>query len=187
MERLFIALPMSGEVKKSLSAVYDSLAPWKKQLRRVNPENYHVTISFLGECDESLTAQVTGEFNTIAVPDSPIPFRVEGMGAFPNLQRPNVIWCGIDTDFWAVSMLANTVRDKMELCGFERDRKNFSPHLTVARVRKADNLDPKFVELCELQKAAYYTEGIFDRLTLYSSTLTPGGPVYEVVAENVFR
>ncbi|HON79619.1 MAG TPA: RNA 2',3'-cyclic phosphodiesterase [Spirochaetota bacterium] len=187
MERLFIALPMPGEVKKTLSAVYDSLVPWKKQLRRVHPENYHVTISFLGECDEELKTQVKNEFNAISVPDSPIPFRIEGMGAFPNLKRPNVIWCGVDTDLWAVSMLANTVRDKMELCGFERDRKRFVPHLTVARVKKANDLDNKILELFDEQKAAYYTEGIFDRLTLYSSTLTPGGPVYEVIAEKLFQ
>lgn len=187
MERLFIALPMQGDVKKKLVAVFDSLTPWKKQLRRVDPENYHVTISFLGECDEELKGQVKNEFCAISVPDSPIPFRVEGMGAFPNLNRPNVIWCGIETDLWAVSMLANTVRDKMELCGFERDRKRFVPHLTVARVRKSEVLDHKVVELCEEGKSAYYAEGAFDRLTLYSSTLTPGGPVYEVIAEKLFQ
>ena len=187
MERLFIALPMPSEIRENFHEVYSSLAPWKKELRRVRPENYNVTVSFLGPCDEDLKTQVVKEFNTIPVPGASIPFRIEGMGVYPNLIRPNVIWCGIETDLWSVSMLANTVREKMELCGFENDRKSFVPHLTVARVRKANVSYPEIAEFCEEQKAVYYTEGTFDRLTLYSSVLTPKGPVYEVISEKVFR
>lgn len=181
MPRLFIALPFENPVRDSLSSVHEYLYREKHLLKTVLPENYHITLKFLGNCSDELAMKIRDGLDELQLPVDKIPITVKGIGGFPNTNKVSVIWAGIKTGERLIENLYENIETFAGGLGFEKERRKFSPHLTLARVRKNKRISDELRHYIEKNKETEFCKSSFDRLVLFSSDLTPKGPVYTEV------
>jgi 2'-5' RNA ligase len=180
--RCFVAVECGGdELAAKFRDVRRMLETTRADVKFVEPENVHLTLRFLGEIEPSLVEQVSQVVKETNF--QPFSARLEGVGVFPNLRRPRVVWAGISE---GVSQLAEVWKDvdtKLSGLGFERERRGFSPHITIGRVRSGRNRERLVEELSTLSN--YVFGGLqVDRVVLKKSVLTPRGPIYTTLAES---
>lgn len=180
--RCFVAVECDDEqVLSGFREVGTCLNATGADLKLVDTENVHLTLKFLGEIPEARAREVAEAVKEIHF--QPFSIKVEEVGVFPSTSRPNVVWAGI-TD--GVTELADIFEDldrRLSRLGFERERRRFSPHLTICRVRSSRNRAPLVAELAELQDMVFGSVKI-DRITLKKSVLTRQGPIYSTLAES---
>ena len=151
----------------------------------MEPSNIHLTLKFLGDTEENMLPEIKEIIDSTAGNHDAIIVPITRLGAFPNFNRPRVIWVGSTADTEDVAMIAEEIDLGTEKSGWERENKRFTPHLTLGRVKTPGGLH-------ELTDAAqtYRFEKIeinLDRIALYQSTLTPRGPIYKKLHEAKLR
>jgi RNA 2',3'-cyclic 3'-phosphodiesterase len=179
MPRLFIALPFNNNIiNDKIKELFNYLNNFK-ELKVIAPENYHITLKFLGECSEKtankITENLTGNIVDIK---KVIPFSLFGLGVFPDLKNPNVMWAGIRTDEASINKLNQNIENFVSNLGIKKEKNKFTPHLTLARVRKGNKLSENIRQYLVENKELFFLESAFNRIVLFSSTLTKEGPVY---------
>lgn len=183
--RLFIALDIEPEIQKVLKPVYTFLTGHANIMKVVPPDDYHVTVKFLGECRTGLYEDIKKSFKQIYKPAAEMRYALQGLGAFPDLHHANVIWSGIHSRGDEIRNIFESVESFTAGFGFPREKRAFTPHLTLARVRKGMKLTAALVQFIREREQTFFAESRFIRLALYSSTLTPKGPHYRVEEEIV--
>ena len=175
--RCFLAVPVGDQVRESLARWLRSVRGRLPNARWVDPQHYHLTIKFYGEQTPAavdrqvaaLAGSVTG-FGSFDV-------EVTGFGAFPGLDRPRVLWAGVGEGAEELRRLAGTVEAASVGLEIPADRRDFHPHLTLARFRvpaRGRDLPPEV--LAESQRL--WGRFTVDRLDLMQSRLTPNGAQY---------
>ena len=180
--RAFISADI--EPGASLRAALMDLARSRADLKIVKPELMHITLKFLGDTDESLVEGIHERIKTACEGVQPFRIRLLGMGAFPSLSNIRVVWVGIE-DGSRLGGIADRLDRSLGELGFERDKKGFVPHLTLARARSGRNI-ANVQELLRANATAEYGDYLIDGLRLKKSVLTPHGPIYSVVREQPF-
>ena len=178
MRRLFIALPLEDDALVSLRGIHADIVSWGPLLKVVSPENYHLTLKFLGNCEDDLARSIESGFGSLHAGSGEIPFRLRGIGTFPNIRRASVIWCGLEADREAVQRIYGMIEQFASPFGFKEEKRGFVPHLTLARVRKGKRLSGDIIGYIERNSETVFGESSFRRITMFSSQLTPQGPVY---------
>jgi 2'-5' RNA ligase len=185
MMRLFIATPTSENVEQELGRIISDLKNVGGPVKWVAPANIHLTIKFLGDTDESLKSQLIDIIDDVASKSKAAHFTINRLGGFPNLNRPRVIWAGLEGDKSQLGIIASQVDDEVHQLGWEKETREFRAHLTLGRVKRPQGI----TELANFIKS-YKIETIpveFDRLVLFKSTLTPRGPIYEILHEAILN
>ncbi len=149
-------------------------------IRTVSTENLHITLSFLGELPRTTIDQIATELDQIDF--APFDISLQGIGAFPNLRRINVVWVGIDKGREDLQSIFQLLGIRLRRAGVTEIGRRFSPHITIARVRSRKNIDQLSKRLLSLRDTEI-GETILDTLKLKKSVLTPQGPVYTTLAE----
>jgi 2'-5' RNA ligase len=186
MRRLFIALPLEDDARVSLRGIHADMGSWGSLLKIVPPENYHLTLKFLGNCDDDLARSIESGFGSLHAGSGEIPFRLRGIGTFPGIKRASVLWCGLETDREAVQQIYGMIEGFASPFGFKEEKRDFVLHLTLARVRRGRKLSGEIVGYIERNRETVFGDSSFRRITLFSSQLTPQGPVYsEIVNLNL--
>lgn len=180
MIRLFIPFALDPKVKEGLNRIIKELKPLSRSIKWVNPANMHLTAQFLGDTDPKLVPAITNLLNEIAPRFAPVSTVVDHLGGFPNLKRPLVIWAGMENSSKQLIPIADEIRIGLTGIGIKRDDKPFKPHLTLGRVRQADNLEQLLERVTTISFPPMLVK--FDRLELIHSTLTPKGPIYKSLA-----
>ena len=151
----------------------DSLIRW------VPPQNMHLTLKFLGDISPNSVDFLRQMLRTEA---ENIPFfeiHLAGLGAFPNLKRPRVLYIGIQSPA-ALDILQRGIESASRRLGYEAEERPFSAHLTLGRVRQNVNA----VEQQQIRRAIESTQvdllgtARVDSVHLYKSELKPSGSVY---------
>lgn len=184
MVRLFIALTAEG-LGDLLRPVHGRLAMYPRAVRPVSPANYHITLKFLGETGQDAFSALRREFRGLrpVVPARPVTLR--GLGAFPGLRKPQVLWCGLDCDRDAIQRVQAEMEDLAERHGSRREDRKFVPHLTLARLRREAAMPPDLADYFTAHRDAVFGESRFDRIVLFKSDLGREGPAYTVMEEIV--
>ena len=179
--RSFLAFDIeSDQVRKKLAHAQTLLLQTGADLKLVETENIHVTIRFLGNITPDMVDRIHDEMK--AVQFTPFNIQIKGLGAFPNIQYPRVVWAGIAEGANQLRDVFNQLESKLCQMGFASDPKGFSAHLTIARVRSGRNKSQLATLLTE--KASYEFGSISaECLRLKQSDLTPKGPVYSTLRE----
>jgi 2'-5' RNA ligase len=183
--RAFIALEMPDEIRRALDEISMNLRKELSaaRLRWVPVENMHLTLKFIGDIAVDKVPSIIEILKTQSAPFAPFDLSVDGLGAFPNLQRARVIWVGVN----AARPLYDFQRDiesSLADLGFTPESRAFSPHLTLARLRghaRSADLDRIRGVLAATPKPSP-TKGIADKITLFSSELKPSGSVYNALS-----
>ena len=182
MKRLFIGVPI--ESPKSVQQV----DVWKKDLhlnRNVLnwtiPLNWHITLFFLGSTEESevpvLRQLIEESFSKIQVYQT----ELRGVGVFPNMNNPKVLWLGLD-DLQPIRPAFSKLGELLQQNGFSFDQKPLKPHLTIARVKKADH-PSAFQSLLSEYQEAVFDQVNMNKVVLFESITTSAGPVYKPLFE----
>ncbi len=179
--RSFIAFDMQNEqVLSRLAATQKLLVETGADLRPVAPQNIHITTRFLGDISPSMVDKIYEAMKNVKF--TPFIIKLCGLGVFPNLNSPRVVWAGMTDGVDQLKSIFTQLEPQIHALGFAADAYGFSPHLTIARVRSGANRQ----NLAELvTKRADYEFGIIkaDCLRLKRSQLSPEGPTYSTLRE----
>ena len=176
MMRAFVAVEISN------IEVIDSISKFQSEInipaKPVEPQNLHFTLQFLGEISEEISEKIKAALNSIKFSSFEVNF--SGIGAFPKLKFPRVIWVGTDeTGGSALVDLAKKVENVLSPLGFIPD-KSFKPHITIFRIkRKIGDISQK---LTKFENHEFGSQEI-SNIKLKQSVLTPQGPVYSDLEE----
>lgn len=140
--RCFVAVEIPEPIQALLKPVQTHLqSQIHKGTSWTKPGNFHLTLKFLGDVHPEAIHDVSEALQRVIDRHPPFSIDFGGIGAFPNLARPRVIWIGIKQGASTVTRLAKLVNHELTQLGFSTDNR-FHPHLTLARLRTATNLEP---------------------------------------------
>jgi RNA 2',3'-cyclic 3'-phosphodiesterase len=176
--RLFVALDVPAGVRQALGELIDRLKPQCRGARWVRSEGIHVTLKFIGHVGDQDTMKIQAIRAALAKiqSDHPVGMRFRGIGFFPDARRPRVAWCGVETS-GNLAPLAAAIENVLEPLGIERESREFSPHLTLARISSHDGLAP-LVREAEKLKGADFGAARESEFHLFNSVTKPAGAEY---------
>ena len=177
--RLFTALDISKDVLANVEHLIERLKP-AARIKWSPPGNMHITTKFIGEWPEGRLGELTGALH--ALPSHPaLSIAIRNVGFFPNPHSPRVFWAGIEAPPELESLARETDRATAAL-GVESEKRAFSPHLTLARIKEPVPLQ-KLREAIAALSSLEFGEFTADRFYLYQSRLNPAGSVYTKLSE----
>lgn len=172
--RAFLAVEVAESVRRMINEFIGSLAKRELPVKWVAFENLHITLKFLGEIDDGTKDAIVPAVAAACRNINHFTIRLAGVGCFPSSRNPRVLWIGVKDGDRALGHLAGVVQSALQDFGFTEE-KRFHGHLTIGRVRKACNVD--HVLRTDLQSDPFEIGSV----TLFRSTLSPAGPVYDVL------
>ena len=174
--RTFVAVEISND--NVIKCIRDFQSKVSIQAKPVEPQNLHFTLQFLGEISEENCKKIKQNLNSIEF--SPFKINFKGVGAFPNMRSPRVIWIGVD-DIGGrmLEELAIKVQNSLKPLGFFPD-KPFKSHITIFRIKnKIGNIKKDFEDFEDFEFGIQQ----ISNFKLKQSTLTSNGPVYSDLME----
>ncbi|MDR3578267.1 MAG: RNA 2',3'-cyclic phosphodiesterase [Anaerolineaceae bacterium] len=183
--RAFIAIELPSSIQKKLGEVINGLKNQSKDvIRWVPPHNIHITLKFLGDVSTNnlqiLTQIIASEVSRY----HPFEIRIGGLGAFPNLRQPRVIWIGVQAPA-VLENLQRGIEAETRRMGYVAEERPFSPHLTVGRTShnaNQDDIRQIAVILSNTTVADLGTVQV-ESVRLFKSDLQRSGAVYTVIAD----
>jgi len=175
--RAFIALRLPENILSSINKIQEDLKQYRLPVRWVRPENIHLTLKFFGNISESDT-----EIIGIAMGDCkgsclPLILSAKGIGVFPSVARPRIIWAGLSGQIPLLLSFQDTLEKRLEKSGFKKEERPFKGHLTIGRLKDRVN-NARLIEA--IRKHKDFNTDLFDagEIILFKSDLLPEGPVY---------
>lgn len=179
--RLFVAVDLPGGTRDRIEQLLSDLRRDVRDVRWARCEGIHLTLKFLGEAEETRLPAIEGALvRAAAGARGGFQVGVKGTGTFGDRGRPRVVWLGLDDPTGGLARVAAAVEDACGDLGFERERRAFHPHLTLARLKgPSKSLAPALasrasVDLGEIVVTSYF---------LFRSLLRPSGAEYLRLAE----
>jgi 2'-5' RNA ligase len=182
--RLFIAINFPALLRTNLHEATKPLRDAAPTAKWVDTDRLHLTIRFLGQQPESTVAPLVDALRAVGKRFDPIALELGGLGAFPNLRRPRVVWMGVKGDP-KLELLHHDVETACGELGFEVEGRPFRPHLTLARAG-----DPRIdaVALTRAAKTVDFSEEIMiDALDVMVSEHADGKPRYRLLGSATLR
>ncbi len=178
--RLFVAVPVSDNVKQYARMIRNELGYARADVKWVEYENYHLTLKFLGEMQESLLPKIIKNLALAADTSPAFYLSAGGLGFFPNRMRPRVIWMGIKGEIEKAEFLGERVDAYLSDLGLEEE-KDHRFHLTMGRIRSDSRLPELLKLVADMSGKDKLRSFKVDAFHLMKSHLTPGGPVYSIL------
>lgn len=177
--RTFIAIPLPPEVRALLDEMQKTLRSFGTNVKWTAIPSIHLTLKFLGEIEPASLPRLVESLGAATASERPFALRLHGLGGFPNLHSPRVIWCGLDGELPTLESLQKEVEMACVDAGFPPEERPFHPHLTLGRVRDKTNLQP-LVDYIKIGSALEHTFAVKD-FNVYQSILRPQGALYTVL------
>ena len=183
--RSFIAIDLPAGVRAELTSLEEKLKIRRHPfVKWVDPESMHLTLKFLGNVAADSMPQIVGAVSSVAQMHSPFKLQVAGTGAFPNWQRPQVVWVGVGGELDRLNSLQKGLESALSPLGFPPESRPFSAHLTLGRLR--DRVTPddrrRFAEFAQTVEFKTSLSFEVNAVRLMKSQLTPAGPIYSELA-----
>jgi len=179
--RSFIAIELPEEARSGLGKLRNELERVEQTfVKWVNTEGIHLTLKFLGSIPSKQVAEVGEAMEGATREISPFHLEISGLGAFPNLKQPRVLWVGISGELDKLLGLQRNIDSALSPLGFTKEERPFMPHLTLARIRERASPGERrtFGELVvsTIFEDKYHIA--VDAINLMRSQLTPAGAIY---------
>jgi len=188
--RAFVAVELPAELKKELDRLEALL---KKNsppvIKWVDPNSIHITLKFLGDTSDAVLGDLILAMEESVVGVSPFKLDVCQLGAFPAVDRPQVIWVGVTGEMDNLARLRDNIEKNTEPLGFKRESRPFSPHLTLGRVR--DGARPDEIQrigklIGETSFAALHNIDV-KQINLLKSQLSSAGAIHTVIGSTKLK
>ena len=179
--RLFFAVPVAESVRATVGEAVGGIPiddpPW----RWIPPGNYHITLKFLGEVEEVMLPRLVDAATRTAASTAPFELSFGHFGAFPSFGRARVLFYAAERGSEELASLSGRLEAELERLGFERERRKFRAHLTLARVRNRLPAETRVIleSVPGLEGRALHT---VERFVLMQSTLSRSGARYDELA-----
>ena len=176
--RTFVAIEIPSKVRTRAASVANGLRTEGDPFRWVEADNLHLTLKFLGEVEDRDVYQICQSVKRVAAELSPFSVEISGVGAFPKLEKPRVVWLGVDEPENHLESLFAVLEDAMADHGFPREPRKFKPHVTLGRLRQGRRSPADMAS--QIRRKIEFKAGDVpvSELVVFSSELTSAGPLY---------
>ena len=175
--RTFIAIELPDNIINAIGNMQKKIRRYGLKIRWVRPENVHITLKFLGDIDPEMIQSIESCLKKTCKENNPIQLLSKGIGIFPGLKRPRVLWAGIGGDTDILKKLQQSLDDHLSTTGIPKEKRPFKGHLTVGRFK--GHVDSKKLISVIKTFSTFETDPFYaEALTLYQSNLKPSGAVY---------
>lgn len=185
--RVFVAIEISDEMREQLENFkknFSKFSETTKKIKWIKPDNFHLTLKFFGEIEEERLPLLKTSLSKSITNQNPFMLDVKGVGCFPDLRRPRVLWAGIQQGSDTLKTLAEAVEKSSVSAGFPPSDKPFSAHLTIARFQMPP--EQAFLEKIKQYESFSFGRIAVNKMNLIQSKLSPAGPHYTVLEEFLF-
>ena len=177
MIRSFIAVEIDSKTIQNISDAIDQLKARVPGVRWAPVNNLHVTLKFLGDIEETKIDFIAEALREHLQPFSPFTISAKGLGVFPEVRRPHVLWVGLGGA--QLAALASAVEKGLEPLGFSPEKRPFQPHLTIARRRESDRSSAQIGKELERWKNHEFGTSEITTVMLFQSILKPEGAIHQ--------
>ncbi len=181
--RVFVALELPEALRNRLAEATVPLRAPDLPVRWVDPAQLHLTLKFIGQVEEERVERMSEALSRTVAGHQGVSLRLGGVGAFPSLRSPRVIWMGVEASP-PLMALQEAVEDAMAELGVEPENRAFHPHVTLGRTRR--RLERSEGEALRLAapRVSFQAEHRPEQVVLMRSRLGRGGARYEVVSDH---
>ncbi|MBM7560116.1 RNA 2',3'-cyclic phosphodiesterase [Marinitoga litoralis] len=172
--RTFIALDVNESVQGILRDTILKLERMGFKGNWTKPENLHLTLHFLGDTPVTKITEVAKRMEERIVGFPTFAFNVDKIGYFKSNNHPRVIWMGVEGGN-TLKQLHNEIIKSLKLSNIQVTEEEFTPHLTVGRIKKAPEFWEKLIKVLDIERVIVPVSAVH----IYSSTLTRTGPIYK--------
>lgn len=177
--RLFVAIELNERIKAAMGAAQRRLAEFDRMVRWTKPEQVHLTLKFLGPCEDERIAEIHEACEQVAQASAPLELKLSACGCFPPGGPVRVIWVALDDRAGDLAACGDCCESRFADLGFSRESRGFSPHLTLGRVRN-DRSDGRLrAALADVVVRPEHQRAT--GLVLMRSELSPAGARYAVL------
>ncbi len=177
MIRAFIGIDAPVSLRNTIADLQRDLRVPGVRVRWEKPENFHVTMKFLGDTTREILEEMAEALREKVSRVPVLAFQADTIGAFPSRSRPRVIWLGSSAAPDEIFSLQRTIEEEAAKFGFEPEQRRFHPHITLGRVKDRDGLE----DLISTLKQCTFTSFsmTLEAVSLKQSTLTPEGAMHK--------
>lgn len=176
--RSFLAFELPPDIKKEVTRITGKVKRTGLAASWAKPDNIHLTVVFMGDVDEKDIPDIISSIDNVAVKYNEFDISLGGMGLFPDIRRPRVLWLGLNGEIESLSSLRDNLQKPLEIYGVEQERRAFKPHLTLGRFRRPVKERSLLQKILDEYSGISGPDGKLDELILFKSELKPGGSVY---------
>lgn len=180
--RTFIAIKLAPEIIANLSKLQGELRKIPAQVKWVKPENIHLTLKFLGHVTSEELEKIKIITSETRKPFAPFEISISGLGAFPSIKYPRVIWVGIDKGTEELEKIVSNLEERLARMGFTKEKRPFSPHLTLGRMKSSKGRE-RLTEVFTKLTASNLGNMRVTKISIIKSELRPQGPIYTSLEE----
>lgn len=180
--RSFVAIQVPDLIGQSLGKLQAQLKGSSVDVRWVHPQNFHLTLRFLGDVEENELDTIKDKLCSVSVQHKPFSLNFSGVGGFPQEGRLRVVWIGVGRGQFEINKLVEDIADSLQDANVKKDKKGFFPHLTLGRVKGSPTTRPLRL-LMEKNRGFFTPDFSVSSFVLYQSQLTPQGPLYKSMGE----
>jgi RNA 2',3'-cyclic 3'-phosphodiesterase len=178
--RAFIAVQLPVELKAKLSALQRQLRSLPAEIAWVSEAGIHLTLKFLGEVEEAQLGPVVSCLSEVAQRSQPFHLTVSGIGVFPHESAPRVLWVGIEDRTGLLVHLQHALASRLAQVGYRLDGHSYTPHLTLARLKRVSRRD-EFQSLLKAHQQLEIGQLNVGEIELMESRLHASGARYSTV------
>jgi 2'-5' RNA ligase len=178
--RAFVAIEVPPTIRERMAAIQDRLRNAGAEASWTRPEGVHLTLKFLDEVREEQVPQIVRALSVAASGKGGFRLGIEGVGTFPNASSARVVWLGITGEVGQLAKLQAAVEQALVGLGLEPDDRPFTPHLTLARIKRIRKRDA-WLKGLEALKNVKLPGFDVAAVSLIRSELRPAGAVYHEI------
>jgi 2'-5' RNA ligase len=186
--RCFVAIDLTTDVRAAIARAETRVrtAAREADVRWVDPAQFHLTLKFLGAVPNERVSAVSAALERAVTDTAPIAVAAGGLGGFPSLRSPRVLWAGVTAGVPELARLAATIDRALTPLGFPPEARPFRGHLTIGRVR-SPRAGGALAAAVEAAGASAFGSWTAAEVVLYESRLKPTGAVYTPVSRHPLR
>jgi 2'-5' RNA ligase len=179
--RLFIAINLPPVIRRSIVGVTARMREAAPRMSWVTEERLHLTMEFLGDQSDDAVPELEAALGVAARGHAPVALTLRGLGAFPNLRSPRIVWLGVEAGPKLELLQHDLARACAEL-GYERDARAFRPHITLGRARTPLRAEAARALTTAARAVTWSANVEATSVDIMESRLLPAGARYSVVA-----
>jgi 2'-5' RNA ligase len=179
--RTFIAVEIPESIISGIRELQQGINDYGVDIRWIRPENIHLTLKFLGDVEAVDVDKISEAISKTVDGVASIPLKAKGIGVFPDIKRPRVLWVGLTGQLEFLIRLQKTLDENLKGIGFRQEKRPFKGHLTIGRIKAKMNAK-KFGEALMAFRNFESETFVADKIILFKSELKPRGAFYTYLA-----